>query len=104
MTWDKASAIDFFQKGGARSIVIKEQTSRMIICGEIVHFEELDLCSTTLFEATLHLATSELTLCITFHDEFLAAHLLITPPDAPHPEISLPYQIPYKQLILEEVS
>lgn len=104
MTWNKASAIDFFHKRGECSIVIKEEVSRIFIRGEIVHFEELDLCSTTLFEATLQLLSPGLKVAITFHDEFLGAHLLITLPHSQEPQLSLPYQIPYNQLILEEVS
>lgn len=104
MTWDKTSTIEYFQNHSACSVVIKEQTSLIVIRGEIVDFEELDLCSTALFEAALQLPSSGLTLAVTFHDDFLGIHLLVTPSDSNDPEISLPYQIPYKDLILEEIS
>ena len=101
MSWDKASTIRFFQNQQGQTVLIKEQTSRVKFQGEITELEELDLCSSVLVESTLQLKTSGLQVDLTFHEDFLGVHLMITPSGSRDPEVSIPYQIRYENLIVE---
>ena len=101
MNWNKESAIRFFQSHEGQTVSIGEEGSRVKICGKVDDVHELDLCSSTLFEATLELQTAGLQLTLTFHNDVLATHLLTALPNSSQPEISIPYPIPYDRLIIK---
>ncbi len=101
MSWNKESAILFFQSHGGKVISLQEDGSRLKIYGKVADVYELDLCSSTLVEATLELQTEGLQVTLTFHNDFLAIHLITALPNSQQPEIFIPYQISYEQLIIE---
>jgi hypothetical protein len=102
MSWDKATAIRFFQTHVGQTILIKEETSRIILQGRLTELEELGLCSSVLVETSLQLKSMGLSVALTLHDDFLGAHLMIMSPDSKDPEVSIPYQIRYENLIVED--
>lgn len=101
MDWDKTSSISFFRTHIGRLVLIKEQKSRVLFRGKVTDVVEMDLCSSILVEATLQLKTTGPSVALTFHDGFLGAHLMITPSDSSDPEVSIPYQIRYEDLVVE---
>ncbi len=72
--------------------------------GKLADLEELDLCGSVLVETSLQLKSTGLSVALTFHDGFLGVYLMITAPGLKGPEVSIPYQIRYENLIVEESS
>ncbi|MBF0289527.1 MAG: hypothetical protein HQM14_17070 [SAR324 cluster bacterium] len=103
MNWNKESVLRFFQSHEGKTVSIREKTSRIKIHGKVADICELDLCSSTLFEATLELQTAGLQVTLTFHNDVLATHLISALPNSRNPEMFIPYQIAYDQLIVESI-
>jgi len=101
MSWDKAPAIQFFQNNIAKTILLKEKTTRLRIQAQLEDIVELEMCSNFLFEAIFKTQTKGVVITVTFHDGFIGIQISTTLPDINQPEISFPYQIRYENLILE---
>ena len=99
-TWTKSTLLHYFHKHLGESVLLEEQGTRIKVQGIITEVDEMDLCSTTLFETTLQMEREGIEVALTFHEEFIGVHLLAYAADHTTPQISFPYQIRYDQLIL----
>ena len=98
--WTKIKLIDFFQKNYKKKITIEKLDRSLVIQGNIIKIEELDLCSHSLFEVKLIQKPSNNEVYITLHDDFLGINIKLLTKKFNNDNNNTLDQISYENLII----
>ena len=98
--WNKIKLIDFFQKNYKKKIAIEKSDRSLIIQGNIIKIEELDLCSHSLFEVQIIQKPSHNDVYITLHDDFLGINIKLLTKKFNNEKNNTLDQILYENLII----
>ena len=102
--WNRALLTEFLRSHAHRQICILDQRSRAFLLGIIPAVFEMDLCSSTLSEASLNVEKMGCDISLTMHEQFLGIHLLFFSKNTDQQILSFPWEIPYSSLHIELAS
>ena len=102
--WNRALLTEFLRSHAHRQICILDQRSRAFLLGIIPAVFEMDLCSSTLSEASLNVEKMGCDISLTMHEQFLGIHLLFFSENTDQQILSFPWEIPYSSLHIELAS
>lgn len=100
MEWEKSSLIEYCLAHQQETILIEDVQTKARILGSLGEVNEMDLCSTTLVEASVLFQTPNLYVTLTFHEKFLGVNVILEG-DQQQIELSIPHQISYENLRIQ---
>ncbi len=98
--WTQASAIEWCRRHAGRRVILRQQGSTLLLAGQLHGVDEIDACSTDVYDAELNLDQGELQAHLSLHETTLVVHLLSHA--AAGDRLSIPLSIPYAELLLAE--
>ena len=101
--WNRALLAEFLRSHVLKQICISDLRSRAFLIGIIPAVSEMDLCSSTLEEASLNVGNTGCDVSLTMHEQFLGIHLLFFMENTDQQVLSFPWEIPYSSLQLDLV-
>jgi len=96
--WDQKKIIDFFKSHSWKDITLQESGSSFKIQGKLENFQEIDLCSHTLFEAFIKPKFFEEEIYITLHNKFIGIEINRLTKKSGLSLKKKPFKIKYKKL------
>ena len=83
-------------------IRLRVRGSALSVVGVCDGLDELDACSADFSECLLKTGAAGASVSLTFHEQTLALHVLVTQPDSGEAILSLPVSMSYEDALLDE--